>query len=396
MSERTKGLGTENAFEVLGEVKELMRQGKDIVSFCIGQPDFVTPDNIRDAGIKAIKEGKTDYTPSQGMIELRNAIAEFESKRTGVEYDAGEVVVDAGAKPFIGYTVLSVTDFGKGHEVIYPRPGYPIYESQIVAHGCKPVQLNLLEEKAFSFDVEELKEKVNKNTRLLIINSPQNPTGGILSKADLKAIADLAEEFDFWIFSDEIYTKIIYEKKVPSIVSIEGMKERTILSSGVSKTYSMTGWRIGYALNKPLIKHLTRWVTNTTSCAAHMSQYAAMEALKGPQEEAEKMRKSFQERRDLIVKGLNDIEGIHCLSPGGTFYVYPNTTEACKLVGAKNAEEFRKRLLNDAGVAVLADIHFGAKNPSEGEHSRLSFATSKENIKEGLGRIKEYIEKNKK
>ncbi len=395
ISRRTRELGTENAFAVLAEVVALQRQGKNILSFCIGQPDFPTPKNVCNCAENAVEEGKTGYTGSAGILELREAVAKSASKLRGVKFSADEVIIAAGAKPFIGYAVLSCTDYGKGEEIIYPNPGYPIYESQIVAHGAKPVPLHLLEEKEFRFDVEELKEKVSAKTKLLVINTPQNPTGGILKKEDLKAIADLAVDKDFWVYSDEVYSRITFDAPFESISALEGMKDRTIVVDGVSKTYSMTGWRIGYSLNRPLAKHFERWVCNTESCAAQPSQWAAVEALSGDQGEVEKMVETFRERRTIIVDGLNNIPGFKCHLPGGAFYVFPNVTEACKMVGAENAEEFRKMLLNEAEVAVLADIHFGHKNPSQGDFLRFSYAASTEQIREGLKRINDFMEKNR-
>jgi aspartate aminotransferase len=396
ISDRTKTLGTENAFVVLKEVNDLLSQGKDIVNFCIGQPDFDTPNHIKQASINAIKEGKTGYTASPGIPELRKAVAKYFSETRHIEVTPDSVVVANGAKPFIGFTILSVTDYGKGDEVLYPNPGFPIYESQIRANGAVPVSLPLLEGKGYSFDIEYLKSKVNKKTKLLILNSPQNPTGGVLDNETLKAIADIVKKYDsLWVFSDEVYSRMVHDGEFMSIASIPGMQEHTIIVDCVSKSYAMTGWRIGYASNETLSPHFSRWMTNTDSCPAHPNQYAALAAVSGPQDESRKMMLSFKRRRDLIVDGLNTIQGVKCLKPGGAFYAWPNVARACKLVGAKDSEEFRKRLLYEAGVAVLSDIHFGHRNKGEGEHIRFSYATSEENIKEGLSRIEHFIEANK-
>lgn len=396
ISERTKNLGTENAFVVLGEVNRRKAKGEEIISFCIGMPDFDAPEAVREAAKKAIDSNTSGYTSSNGIPELRTAIAEYEGKLRGIEIDPEWVVVDSGAKSFITHAIMSATDYGKGHEVMCPNPGYPIYEAQTIVNGAKPVAYNILESKNFNFDLEELKEKVSDKTKMIIINSPQNPTGGVLTKESLKGIADIAIEKDIWVYADEIYSNILFEGKFTSIAAIPEMQEKTIIVTGVSKTFAMTGWRIGYAINEKLAKHFTTWVTNINACAGHPNQYAAIAALNKAGEDAKKMTASFHRRRDLIVKLLNEIPGFNCLSPKGTFYAYPNVTKACKMVKAKDSEELRERLLDEAKVAVLSDIHFGERIPSEGEHLRFSFATSDENIKKGTELIKEFIEKNSK
>jgi aspartate/methionine/tyrosine aminotransferase len=396
LSRRTRELGTENAFVVLGEVGQLVAQGKDIVSFCIGQPDFPTPENIRMAGIKAITDGKHGYTPSPGIPELRAAVAASFTKTRGVDVQPDDVVCACGGKPFIAYAILSVTDYGEGHEVVYPNPGFPIYSSQVAAMGAVPVPLNLREAKSFNFDMQDLRSKVNEKTRLLILCSPANPTGAVLSRAELEEIADIVAPFpDLWIYSDEVYSGLVYDGEFQSISAVPGMKERTIIVDSASKTYAMTGWRIGYAANTELAPSFTRWVTNTDSCPPHMNQWAVVEALTGPQDATLEMRDIFLQRRDRIVKGLNDLEGWNCLTPGGAFYVWPNVTEACRLVGAENSEDLRKKLLYEAGVAVLADIHFGRQVEGDGEHVRFSYASSFEAIDDGLSRIADFMKKNK-
>ncbi len=252
-----------------------------------------------------------------------------------------------------------------------------------------------MEGMGYAFDIDYMESKINDRTRLLILNSPHNPTGGVLSRETLEEISEVVKRYDnLWVFSDEPYSRMAEDGEFTSIASIPGMQERTILVDGVSKTYAMTGWRIGYASNMKLAPHLSRWITNTDSCAGHPNQYAAAAALTGPQEESHEMMRSYTKRRDIIVDGLNDIPGINCLMPGGAFYAWPNVTEACKLVGVSDSEEFRKRILDEVGVAVLSDIHFGHRNPGEGEHIRLSYATSEENIREGLARIRRFIEEN--
>ena len=395
ISRRSAELGTENAFVVLAEVNVLVKQGRDILSFCIGQPDFPTPVNIQDAAVDAIRKGRHGYTASAGIDELRAAAATYLGEMRGISIRPEDVVVGSGAKPFIAYTILSVTDYGAGDEVIYPNPGFPIYESQIRANGAVPVPLHLREARNFAFDPAELESKINTRTRLLILNSPQNPTGGILTRRDLEAIAAILRKWpDVWVYADEIYSRLTYEGEFCSIASLPDMYERTIISDGCSKTWAMTGWRIGFASNPTLAPVLTRWVTNTESCASHPSQWAAVEALNGPQGDAERMRGSFLARRDRIVNLLNRVPGVSCKSPGGAFYVWPNVTEACRMTGIADSEVFRKRLLEESGVAVLADIHFGSRVPDEGQHVRFSYAASTEAIDRGVERMADFVRKN--
>jgi aspartate aminotransferase len=395
LSQRSAQLGTENAFVVLAEVNELQRQGKDILSFCIGMPDFPTPQNIQDAGIKAIQDGKHGYTPSAGIAELRQAAATYLNRTRGFDFNESDVVVAAGAKPFIMYSILATTDYGEGHEVIYPNPGFPIYESQIKANGAIPVPIHLRESRGFSLDPNELESRITDKTRLLILNSPQNPTGGIVPRSDLEALAEVLERHpNVWIFSDEIYSQLCFEEEFTSIASFPSVHDRTIVCDGGSKTWAMTGWRLGFAANKILAPVFTKWVTNTESCASHITQWAAVEALEGDQSGAQMMRDKFLERRDLIVGLLNDVPGVTCQTPGGAFYAWPNITDACDMIGAADSEEFRKRLLLETGVAVLADIHFGKRVPGDGQHLRFSYAASNESIVEGVDRMSRFIQKN--
>jgi aspartate/methionine/tyrosine aminotransferase len=392
LSRRAESLGTENAFVVLAEVNALAREGKDIISFCIGQPDFPTPKNVQAAAIDAVRSGKHGYTPSAGIDELRAAAAKDMGERRGLSFTADDVVVGAGAKPFIAYAVASVTDYGAGDEVIYPVPGFPIYESQIHANGAVPVPIFLREARDFAFDPAELEAKITPHTRLLILNTPHNPTGGMLQPADLDAIAAiLARHPHIWVFADEIYSRLAYAGAFESIATRPGMLERTIVCDGASKTWAMTGWRIGFAASRVLAPVFTRWITNTDSCASQISQWAALEAVVGPQDAADAMRASFLERRDLIVELLNKVPGITCKTPGGAFYAWPNVTEACRITGCADSEAFRKRLLTEAGVAVLADIHFGRRVPGDGQHIRFSYATSPDAIRQGVARVDKLI-----
>jgi aspartate/methionine/tyrosine aminotransferase len=312
--------------------------------------------------------------------------------RRGLTIDPDDVVIGAGAKPFIAYTIASVTDYGVGDEVIYPVPGFPIYESQIVANGAVPVPIYLRESRDYAFDPAELEAAITPKTRLLILNTPHNPTGGILRGSDLDAIAEvLARHPQVWIYADEIYSRLAYDGAFETIATRPGMQERTIISDGASKTWAMTGWRIGFVANRTLAPVFTRWITNTDSCASQISQWAALEAVYGPQDMAEAMRMKFVERRNLIVRLLNAVPGVTCKTPGGAFYAWPNVTEACRLVGCADSEAFRKRLLHEAGIAVLADIHFGRRVPGDGQHIRFSYAASNAAIEEGVARLAEFV-----
>jgi aspartate aminotransferase len=396
LSKRAQSLGTENAFVVLAEVNKLIAEGYDITSFCIGQPDFPAPMHVQEAGIEAIRAGKHGYTPSAGIMELRQAAAQYMGDMRGLHIDAEDVVVGSGAKPFIAYTILSTTDYGSGDEVIYPVPGFPIYESQITINGAVPVPLYLREARNFAFDPNELESKITPKTKLLILNSPQNPTGGILNKQNLEDIAAiLGKHPQIWVFCDEIYSRLTFEGSFASLASLPDMQERCIISDGASKTWAMTGWRIGFTANRALAPAFTKWVTNTDSCASHISQWAAVAAVSGPQHDAEMMRAKFLERRNLIVKLLNDVEGIQCQASGGAFYAWPNVTELCKMTGLNDSEDLRRKLLYEAGVAVLADIHFGHRVPGDGQHIRFSYATQNENIVKGVERIAAWVKKNK-
>lgn len=393
-AERMSRLGTETAFEVLAQVKKLEAEGKNIVSFCIGEPDFDTPKNIRRTAKKALDEGFTHYGPSAGLPDFRKTCAEYINKtRKNVTYAADEIVVTPGAKPIIFFGILAVVN--EGDEVIYPNPGFPIYESMIKFVGAKPVPAPLLEEKDFVFDVKKLESLITDKTKMIILNSPHNPCGGVILKEDLEEVAKLAVKYDLWVMTDEVYSRIQYDGEFESITQFPGMKERTILIEGHSKTYAMTGWRLGYgAMNKELTAKMAQLMTNSNSCTATFTQIAGKEAYEGQQDATAKMVKKFKRRRNLIVKGLNQIKGVKCLKPKGAFYVFPNVTEACKNLDFKDSKELQNHLLYNAGVAVLARTCFGRKNEGEDqEYIRLSYATSEDNIKEGLRRMKEALEK---
>ncbi|MFC1564408.1 pyridoxal phosphate-dependent aminotransferase [candidate division KSB1 bacterium] len=384
LAERMSRLGTETAFEVLAKAKALEAQGREIIHLEIGEPDFDTPSNIREAAKKALDEGWTHYGPANGQPELREAIAEEISSTRGIDIDPMGVVVTPGAKPIMFFVILALLN--KEDEAIYPNPGFPIYESMINFVGAKPVPIPLLESKGFSFDIEDLKKVANDNTKLMILNSPQNPTGGMLSRDDLEAVAELAQKHDFWVLSDEVYSRIIYSGKFESISSIPGMKERTIILEGFSKTYAMTGWRAGHGvMPNDLAQQITKLQVNSNSCTSSFTQRACIEALKGPQTEPENMVEQFKKRRDVIVDGLNDIPGFRCLKPNGAFYVFPNIEGT-----GKTSAELETILLNEAGVATLSGLSFGAYGKG---FLRFSYANSVENIQKALGWIKETVSK---
>jgi len=381
-AERMSRLGTETAFEVLARAKAMEAEGKEMVHLEIGEPDFDTPPNIVKAAINALKKGFTHYGPSAGLLDARKVFAEHITKDRGVEVKPENIVITPGAKPILFFSILALVD--EGDEVIYPNPGFPIYESVINFVGAKPVPIPLREEKGFSFDVDELRTLVNDKTKLIIINSPQNPTGGMLTKKDMKTVAELADKHNAWILSDEVYSKIIYEGKHVSIYDFPEVKDRTILLEGHSKTYAMTGWRLGYGIMPPkMAEAVSRLQTNSNSCTASFTQIAGMEALTGSQSKSRKMVKEFKMRRDLIVDGLNAIPGFKCLKPKGAFYVFPNITGT-----GFPARPLADRLLDEAGVACLSGTAFGEWG--EG-HLRFSYANSLDNIQEALKRIRNCL-----
>jgi len=382
LAERMKRLGTETAFEVLARAKAMEAKGREVIHLEIGEPDFDTPRNIIDAAIKALNNGFTHYGPSAGLPEVRKTFAEFITKDRGVEVGPENIVVTPGAKPILFFSILALC--GEGDEVIYPNPGFPIYESVINFVGAKPVPIPLREEKAFSFDLEEMRGLVNDKTKLMIINSPQNPTGGVLTAEDMKGIAELADKHDAWILSDEVYSKMVYEGEHVSIYDYPEVKDRTILLEGHSKTYAMTGWRLGYGvMPTALAEQISKLQTNSNSCTASFIQMAGIEAITGDQSESRKMMAEFKARRDLIVGGLNKIKGFKCLKPKGAFYVFPNITGT----GMKS-KQLEEHLLEKAGVAGLSGTSFGKYG--EG-YLRFSYANSQENLKKALAKIAEAL-----
>ena len=382
LAKRMSRLGTETAFEVLARAKAMEAKGRDVVHLEIGEPDFDTPVNIRNAAKKALDDGFTHYGPSPGMPKTREVFAEFLTKDRGIEVKPENIVVTPGAKPILFFSILALVD--EGDEVVYPNPGFPIYESVINFVGAKPVPVPLREEKEFSFDLDEMRELVTDKTKLIIVNTPQNPTGGVLTAADMKGIAELAEKHDAWILSDEVYSKMVYDGKHVSIYDYPEVRDRVILLEGHSKTYAMTGWRLGYAaMPVDLAAQISKLQTNSNSCTASFTQIAGIEALTGPQDESLKMMAEFKARRDLIVDGLNDIPGFSCLKPKGAFYVFPNITGTGRK--SKELEEF---LLEEAGVAGLSGTSFGKYG--EG-YLRFSYANSQENIRKALEMIRRVI-----
>jgi aspartate/methionine/tyrosine aminotransferase len=375
-------LGTETAFEVLAKARALEAQGRDIIHLEIGEPDFDTPPSVVHAGLSAMQRGETHYTPSAGIAELREAIASHLNRTRHLSVDSGQVIVTPGAKPIMFYAMLALLD--AGDEAIYPDPGFPIYASMISFAGAKGVPLKLREKDAFNPDIDELKTLVTDRTKVIVINSPENPTGGVLSPNVLKEIAQIARARDLWVLADEIYAEIMYEGSHHSIMREDGMAERTILLDGFSKTFAMTGWRLGYGVFPwPLVDPVAKLVTNSVSCTAAFTQRAGAAALTSRPPEVAEMVKAFRERRDAMVTGLNKIDGITCREPKGAFYVFPNITG----LGLGDSVTVQERMLHEAGVATLSGTAFGAGG--EG-YLRLSYANSLKNLQAAVGRIREW------
>jgi aspartate aminotransferase len=376
-------LGTETAFEVLGRARALEAQGRDIVHLEIGEPDFDTPAHIIEAACDALRNGYTHYTPAEGIPQLREAIARDATNRRGVEFLPENVVVTPGGKPIMFFAILALVD--DGDEVIYPNPGFPIYESMIRFAGGKPVPIQVEEARDFSLDMEKLCDAINERTRMVILNSPHNPTGGSLSRADVEALAATLEKFpQVTVLSDEIYSRMLYEGEHVSPASLPGMRERTIVLDGFSKIYAMTGWRLGYGIfPHELVAPVTRMMINSNSCTSTATQMAGVAALTGSQEASDRMVAEFHRRRDVIVNGLNQIEGVTCKMPRGAFYAFPNITGT----GFKS-RELADLLLTEGGVATLAGPSFGVYG--EG-YLRLSYANSIEAIEKALARFAETL-----
>jgi aspartate aminotransferase len=380
---RTQHLKPEGAYEVLARANQLEAAGKEIIHFEIGQPDYATFENISAAGIKAIQEGKTRYTPPAGIPPLREALAESAGRQRGIDVHPDEVVVSPGGKPNLFFPTLALIE--PGDEVIYPNPGFPTYEAMIKLAGGVPKAVPLLEQNSFSFDLQAFDQLINERTKLIILNSPSNPTGGVIPPADLEHIASQAEGFDFWVMSDELYTRIVYDGlEAPSIATLPGMKERTIIVDGFSKTYSMTGWRLGFGIMpKDLAARVDLLLTHSIGSTAHFTQFAGLEAVTGPQEMVGLMVTEYQRRRDVIVEGLNDLPGFVCQKPEGAFYAFPNITNT-----GMSSIELANLILEKAGVALLPGNSFGEYG--EG-YLRISYANSIENIQKGLEKIKSIL-----
>lgn len=382
LAERMGRLGTETAFEVLAKARRLESEGKNIIHLEIGEPDFDTPTNIVSAGVNALNNGYTHYGPSPGLTEVRERIAEEISRTRNITVTADNIVITPGGKPIMFFSILALID--EGDEVLYPNPGFPIYESMIRFVGGVPIPIKLHESRDFNIDIDEVASQITPRTKLMILNSPNNPCGSIIEKKEQEKLASLAQKHDLIVMSDEIYIRFLYEGAHHSISSFPGMTERTIILDGFSKTYAMTGWRIGFGvMPSELVEPISRLSTNSVSCTASFTQMAALEAMTGPQEDAESMVTEFRNRRDIIVNGLNRIPGLRCSMPKGAFYVFPSVEET-----GMTSRAFADGLLEDGGVACLAGESFGEYGKG---CVRFSFANSSENIEEALSRIERFV-----
>ena len=384
LASRMNRLGTESAFEVLVRARALEAQGREIVHLEIGEPDFDTPGNVVEAGARALREGWTHYGPPAGLPQLREAVADDVAQHLGISVDSSEVVITPGGKPVMFFTILALVE--DGDEVLYPNPGFPIYESMIRFAGGREVPYGLREDHDFDVNVEEIVEKITDRTRLIILNSPHNPTGGVTGRAEIARLAKVLADRDIFVLSDEIYDRLIYEGAHASIAQFPGMPEKTVILNGFSKTFAMTGWRMGYGvMRSDLARQVALLMTNSNSCTASFTQIAGVEALRGPQDPVDTMREEFRRRRAVIVDGLNRIPGFACRQPHGAFYAFPNIRQT-----GKSSRELADALLNEAGVACLWGTAFG--DGGEG-YLRFSFANSVENIRKALERIETWVRK---
>ena len=383
LADSLERLGTETAFSVLARARELEREGREVIHLEIGEPDFDTPLHIRKAAAAALRAGEKHYCPSAGIPELREEAARYLSTSRSVSVDPANVLVGTGAKPFLFFTILATCN--PGDEVVYPDPGFPIYESAIRWAGATPVALPLLEEHDFAFDIADLESRLSPRTKLVILNSPQNPTGGALSPEETETAAALLADSGAWVLSDEVYSQMVYDGEFASVASHPGLLERTILLDGLSKTYAMTGWRCGFAaVPEPLVDPLVRFFVNSTSCVPPFVQLAGVAALSGPQDEPRAMVEEFRARRELVVAGLNELPGVSCRVPRGAFYAFPNVAEV-----PVDADVLADRLLQEAGVAVLAGSAFGRVGA---DNLRISYANSRENLARALERMGDFLE----
>ncbi len=382
LAERMTRIGTETAFEVLVRARALEAQGRDIIHLEIGEPDFDTPRHIVEAGKQALDQGWTHYGPTQGLPELREAIASYICRTRGIQVGADQVCVVPGGKPIIFFPLMALVE--PGDEVIYPNPGFPIYESMINFLGAKPVPIPLVEDRGFSFDLNVLKDSLSPKTKMLVLNSPHNPTGGVIPADDVRAIADLVRDRDLIILSDEIYTRIYFDEEPLSISTLPGMLEKTIILDGFSKTYAMTGWRLGYGVMPPwLVDPVNKLMVNSNSCTASFTQRAGIAALNGPQDDVVKMVEEFRKRRDAFCAGLNSLPGFRCAIPGGAFYAFPNVEGT-----GRKSKDLADDLLQKAGVACLSGTAFGAYGDG---YLRFSIANSMEKLMDAVERIRKFL-----
>jgi aspartate/methionine/tyrosine aminotransferase len=382
LAERMDHIGTETAFEAAARARALAATGRDIIHLHLGEPDFDTPQNIVEAAARALADGQTHYAPPPGVPAFREAIAADFTRRRGVEVSPDHVVVCPGAKPVMAFTMMALV--GPGDEVILPDPGFPIYESMTRFMGATPVPIPLRPETGFRLDLDELRSLITPHTRVLVFNSPQNPTGGVLERADIEGIASVAMAHDLVVLADEIYSRILYEGEHVSILTVDGMEERTIVLDGLSKTYAMTGWRLGWGiLPTPLVRVFERLLINTVSCTATYAQIAGAEALNGPQDAVDDMVREFRARRELIVSGLNALPGVETPMPAGAFYAFPDVSGT-----GMDGRTFAERMLNEAGVSLLAGTAFGQQGVGS---LRVSYATSQEKLREALRRMGDFL-----